>query len=83
MAGRRKVVEKDYDALIIAEEEKIVQLTSELKEAKATLKSLKKDKDKFNAWKAEEEKQRQIKEVAEIVISSGKSLEEIKELLSK
>lgn len=81
MARRKMVEEKNYDELIKASEEKITALNDELKEEKANLKQLKKDKIKYDAIIEQRKKEEEIREVTELVIASGKSLEEIKALL--
>ena len=83
MAGRRRKVEpKNYETLIKESEEKIVQLTNDLKAEKITLKKLKKDKEIYEIQKKEEEKMERTKKVAEMIAASGKSLEEIEAFLS-
>lgn len=79
---RRKVTEKDYDMLIKASEAKIEKLSKELKEERANLKTLNKDKIAFEAMKAEREQLERTKKVAEMIAASGKSLEEIEAFLS-
>lgn len=75
--GRRKVAAKDYDSLIQISEEKIQKLTAELKEEKANLKKLKKDKIVFDEIREKEEKEARLKKIAELIETSGKSLDEI------
>ena len=75
--GRRKVAAKDYDTLIQVSEEKIQKLTAELKEEKANLKKLKKDKIVFDEIREKEEKEARLKKIAELIETSGKSLNEI------
>ena len=75
--GRRKVAAKDYDTLIQVSEEKIQKLTAELKEEKANLKKLKKDKIVFDEIREKEEKEARLKKIAELIETSGKSLDEI------
>lgn len=83
MARRKKVEEKNYDELIKASEERIVALSSELKEEKASLKQLKKDKIVYDKMMEEKKKENEIKEITAMIIESGKSLDEIKQLLTK
>ncbi len=83
MARRKKVEEKNYDELIQASEERIVALSSELKEEKAALKKLKKDKVIYDKMVEEQKKEIEIKEITSMIVESGKSLDEIRELLSK
>lgn len=87
---RRKVVEKNYDELIAKEQEALAKLETErtnildkIKEKKATIKKLEKDKAIYDEKKAEEEKAQQMREIAEMITASGKSFDEIKEFLSK
>lgn len=83
MARRKKVEEKNYDELIQASEERITTLTNDLKEEKMNLKQLKKDKIRYDEMLEEQKKEEEIREAAELVVASGKSLEEIKKLLNK
>lgn len=83
MARRKKVEEKNYDELIQASEERIAALSSELKEEKAALKKLKKDKVIYDKMVEEQIKEIEIKEITSMIVESGKSLDEIRELLSK
>lgn len=81
--GRRKVAEKDYAMLISASEAKIQKLTSELKEEKANLKQLKKDQIVYDEMMEQKKKQDRLKKIAELIETSGKSIDEIEALLSK
>lgn len=91
MAGRRrKVVVKNYDELISKEKELLAKLESDaveirnkIKEKRAEIKKLEKAKVAYDEQKAEEEKAQKMKEVAEMLAASDKSLDEIKEFLSK
>ena len=84
MAGkRRKVVAKDYDALIKASEAKIEKLTNDLSEERKNLKQLKKDKVRYDEQKAAEEQAQKMKKIAEMISTSDKSLDEIKAFLEK
>lgn len=81
--GRKKIaVEQDYDALIASSEEKIANLTEELKLEKTNLKQLRKGRESWEAEKKRLEEQKKLEEVTKLVIESGKSLDEIKEMLS-
>lgn len=82
MARRKTVEEKNYDELIKVSEEKIVTLTTELKEEKANLKKLKKDKICYEEQVAKKKKEDEIREAAELIVASGKSIDEIKKLLN-
>ena len=91
MAGkRRKVVVKNYDELIAKEKETLTKLETEasnirmrIKAKRAEIKKLEKAKVAYDEQKAEEEKAQKMKEVAEMLAASDKSLDEIKEFLSK
>lgn len=84
MARRKAAVEeKNYDELIKASEERISTLASDLKEEKANLKNLKKDKIRYDKMMEEKKKADEIREVTELIIASGKTPDEIKKLLSK
>ena len=91
MAGRRrKVVAKNYDELISKEKEILAKLESDainirskIKEKRIEIKKLEKAKVAYDEQKAEEEKAQKMKEVAEMLAASDKSLDEIKEFLSK
>ena len=80
--ARRKVEEKNYPELIVAAEERIYALSSELKQEKANLKQLKKDKIRYDAMVEKQQKQAEIQKAAELLVASGKSLEEIEEFLA-
>ena len=81
--ARRKVVERNYPELIQEAEEKIEAMSAELKQEKANLKQLKKDKIRYDAMVVKQKKQDEIQKAAELLVSSGKSLEEIEEFLSR
>ena len=91
MAGRRrKVVAKNYDELISKEKETLAKLESDainirskIKEKRVEIKKLEKAKVAYDEQKAEEEKAQKMKEVAEMLAESGKSLDEIKAMLEK
>lgn len=91
MAGRRKkVVAKNYDELIAKEKEVLVKLEADavdirtkIKEKRVEIKKLEKAKVAYDEQKAEEEKAQKMKEVAEMLAASDKSLDEIKEFLAK
>ena len=91
MAGRRKkVVAKNYEELIVKEKDVLAKLESDavvirtkIKEKRAEIKKLEKAKVAYDEQKAEEEKAQKMKEVAEMIVDSDKSLDEIKEFLVK
>ena len=80
--ARRKVEEKNYPELIEAAEERITSLSAELKQEKANLKQLKKDQIRYEAMVEKQQKQPEIQKAAELLVASGKSLEEIEEFLA-
>lgn len=80
--ARRKVEEKNYPELIQASEERIADLSSELKQEKANLKQLKKDQVRYDAMVEKQKKQAEVQKAAELLVASGKSLEEIEEFLA-
>lgn len=81
--GRKRIVaEKDYDALIKASEEKIEKLLADTKAERANLKQLKKDKEAWEVIREEREKQEKLEAITKLIAESGKSLDEIKEMLS-
>lgn len=82
MAGRRKkVAEKDYDALIKTSEEKIKKLTEDIKTERIHLKMLKKDKARYDEQMAEEAEIKKKAEIVQMIANSGKSMDEIKAFL--
>ncbi len=81
--ARRKVVERKYPEPIQEAEEKIEAMSAELKQEKANLKQLKKDKIRYDAMVEKQKKQDEIQKAAELLVSYGKSLEEIGEFLSR
>ena len=91
MAGRRrKVEEKNYDELITKEKEVLAKLESDainirnkIKDKRIEIKKLEKAKVAYDEQKAKEEKAQKMKEVAEMLVTSDKTLEEIKAFLSK
>ena len=79
--ARRKVEEKNYPELIELAEERIEALSAELKQEKANLKQLKKDQVRYDAM-VEKQKQAEVQKAAEMLVASGKSLEEIEQFLA-
>lgn len=75
-------MERNYPELINEAEEKIEALSAELKQEKANLKQLKKDKVRYDAMVEKQRKQDEIQKAAELLMASGKSMEEIEEFLS-
>ena len=80
--ARRKVEEKNYPELIEMAEERIEALSAELKQEKANLKQLKKDQVRYDAMVEKQKKQAEVQKAAEMLVASGKSLEEIEEFLA-
>ena len=70
--ARRKVVERNYPELINEAEEKIEALSAELKQEKV----------RYDAMVEKQRKQDEIQKAAELLMASGKSMEEIEEFLS-
>lgn len=88
--ARRGKVANNYDELITREQkilEKLeadkVAILGKIKEKKAEIKKLEKAKDTYDARIAEEERTKQMKEVATMIVNSGKTMDEIKEFLTK
>ncbi len=79
--ARRKVEEKNYDELIALSEERIESLKNDLKTEKANLKQLQKDQVRYEAIAEKQKKQEEIQKTAELLVTSGKSLEEIEAFL--
>lgn len=89
MAGKRKkVLPKNYDALIYEKKKELEQLESDksaiavkMKELKADIKKLEKEKTRFEEQEAIRIKEEETKKIAEMIVESGKSLEDVKKLL--
>lgn len=79
--ARRKVEEKNYDELIQLSEERIEKLKTDLKAEKANLKQLQKDQIRYEAYEEQQKKDEEIQKTAELLVTSGKSLEEIEKFL--
>ena len=87
--GRKaKIVEKNYDELIQKNLDQIEVLTAGIVKSKEKISELKKDNKKlekekvaYEEYKAEAERQERLKEIAQLVASSDKSLDEIKSFL--
>ena len=80
--ARRKVEEKNYPELIEMAEERIESLSAELKQEKANRKQLKKDQLRYEAMVEKQKKQAEVQKAAELLVASGKSLEEIEQFLA-
>ena len=87
--GRKaKIVEKNYDELIQKNLDQIEVLTAGIAKSKEKIYELKKDNKKLEKEKtaykehqAEIERQEKLEEIAQLVASSDKSLDEIKSVL--
>lgn len=83
--ARKKQFTVTEDPTVQIEDTKktIEELTAQLKNERAKLKKLEKQKEAYQAYQ-EHLKEEQIKnEIVQMVVNSGKSLEEIRELLLK
>ena len=88
--ARRGKVANNYDELI-AREQKILEkleadkvaILGKIKEKKVEIKKLEKAKATYDARIADEKRSQQMKEVAEMVMNSEKTIDEIKEFLTK
>ena len=90
MAGKRKkVLPKNYDALIYEKKKELEQLESDksaiaVKSAitySVIFKKLEKEKNRFEEQEAIRIKEEETKKIAEMIVESGKSLEDVKKLL--
>ena len=79
---RRKIEARDYDKLIQDSESKLEKLVSETKEERVRLRESKKTKELYDIQVAEEKKQEELQKIVELIEESGKSLDEIKLMLS-
>lgn len=86
----KKLEYKNYDVLIELAQKDLERLheqrnniVSKIKSKSAEIRRLEKEKIIYEEQKAEEEKAKKLKEVSEMIVNSGKSLDEIKEFLSK
>lgn len=87
--GRKaKTVEKNYDELIQKNLDQIKVLTAGIAKSKEKISELKKDNKKlekektaYEEYKVEIERQEKLEEIAQLVASSDKSLDEIKSFL--
>lgn len=87
--GRKaKTVEKNYDELIQKNLDQIEVLTAgiakskeKISELKKNNKKLEKEKTAYEEYKVEIERQKKLEEIAQLVASSDKSLDEIKSFL--
>lgn len=82
MARAKRLVTEDPSAQIEQIKTEIEDLTQELKSKKATLKQLEKDKVAYDDYQEYLRQEKQKEEIIQMVMESGKSLDEIRELLS-
>lgn len=91
MARRKKIVEaQDYTTLIETAnnelknlEENLSLIKEEIKNKKLEIKKLERDKVAYDEQLQKEEQERKIQEIAEKILESGKTLEEIELMLTK
>lgn len=83
MARAKRLVTEDPSAQIEQIKTEIEDLTQELKSKKATLKQLEKDKVAYDDYQEYLRQEKQKEEIVQMVMESGKSLDEIRELLLK
>lgn len=83
MARAKRLVTEDPSAQIEQIKTEIEDLTQELKSKKATLKQLEKDKVAYDDYQEYLRQEKQKEEIVQMVMESGKSLDEIRELLFK
>lgn len=83
MARAKRLVTEDPSAQIEQIKTEIEDLTQELKSKKAALKQLEKDKVAYDDYQEYLRQEKQKEEIVQMVMESGKSLDEIRELLSK
>nr|DAL75208.1 MAG TPA: V-type ATP synthase subunit I [Caudoviricetes sp.] len=81
MARAKRLVTEDPSAQIEQIKTEIEDLTQELKSKKATLKQLEKDKVAYDDYQEYLRQEKQKEEIVQMVMESGKSLDEIRELL--
>ena len=81
MALTKRLVTEDQSAQIEQIKTEIEDLTQELKSKKATLKQLEKDKVAYDDYQEYLRQEKQKEEIIQMVMESGKSLDEIRELL--
>lgn len=83
MARAKRLVTEDPSAQIEQIKTEIEDLIQELKSKKATLKQLEKDKVAYDDYQEYLRQEKQKEEIVQMVMESGKSLDEIRELLFK
>ena len=79
--NKAKIVVKNVDEMIAAVEAEIAKLTADIKAKRAELKKLKKAKVEADKIAAEKKAEEDKAKILEAIEQSGKSLEEVMELL--
>ena len=83
--ARKKQFTVTEDPTVQIEDTKktIEELTAQLKNERAKLKKLEKQKEAYQAYQEHLKEEQMKNEIVQMVVNSGKSLEEIRELLLK
>lgn len=88
MARPKKIVEINYDETIAKAQEELELLSQkanviklQIKDKKAEIKKLERDKVAYEEWKEQHEKELRTQEIAKLISESEYTLDEIKELL--
>lgn len=80
---KRKIEARDYDKLIQESESKIEKLVLETKEERTRLRDLKKTKELYDLQVTEENKQKELKKIMDMIVESGKGFDEIEAFFNK
>lgn len=88
MARPKKIVEINYDETIAKVQEELELLSQkanviklQIKDKKAEIKKLERDKVAYEEWKEKRDKELRTQEIAKLISESEYTLDEIKELL--
>nr|DAY85504.1 MAG TPA: hypothetical protein [Caudoviricetes sp.] len=88
MARPKKIVEINYDETIAKAQEELELLSQkanviklQIKDKKAEIKKLERDKVAYEEWKEKRDKEFRTQEIAKLISESEYTLDEIKELL--
>ena len=88
MARPKKIVEINYDETIAKAQEELELLSQkanviklQIKDKKAEVKKLERDKVAYEEWKEKRDKELRTQEIAKLISESEYTLDEIKELL--
>lgn len=88
MARPKKIVEINYDETIAKAQEELELLSQkanviklQIKDKKAEIKKLERDKVAYEEWKEKRERELRTQEIAKLISESEYTLDEIKELL--